>query len=112
MNDLDCNNCVNLNLTESEQEKLRDNTKNHECTFYDKRIFHMSNSRKNHKAKLHPCSECIIDNFKNYEEKNKSTSCSCVSIDFRKLKELDNKLESLTEEERKERAEIFKRIRG
>ncbi|OOM17199.1 hypothetical protein CLSAB_19190 [Clostridium saccharobutylicum] len=68
MNNIDCNNCTNLNLTEQEQIELKDNKQWHKCNKYNSQVLHLSNA-KNHNPKLYPCSECIMDQYKNYELK-------------------------------------------
>jgi hypothetical protein len=66
---IDCNNCINLNMTEQEQLKLKDNSKNHVCKEYNTRVLHLSSS-KNHDPKLHPCTECRADIYRHYHRRN------------------------------------------
>ena len=55
-----CNNCPYLNITEEEQDRLRElgEVMFHICNRYGKRVFHYDNMR-NHDANIYPCSECI-----------------------------------------------------
>lgn len=57
-----CNDCPQLNVTESEQDRLRTVgvEKFHLCNKYGKRVFHWS-SGKNHDTNIYPCSECKND---------------------------------------------------
>lgn len=68
-----CDRCVNLSLTEEEQEARYNagmRTKSqleHRCLFYDRRVRHQKNSPHN-TPPLIPCGECIEDLYLNYEE--------------------------------------------
>lgn len=63
-----CNNCPQLGITESVQERLRLHGGGEErfrmCYKYGKRLFHWDIGR-NHDGNIYPCSECEAD-MKNY----------------------------------------------
>ena len=61
---MDCNDCKYLMVTEKQQEELKlygFGFVPHICTKYDKRVFHMTQSR-NHSRYLYPCEECEKEN--------------------------------------------------
>lgn len=49
----DCNTCIHCNLTEDEQNKIKDKP-DHKCLLFNKRIIH--NCRQD--GYLYPCNEC------------------------------------------------------
>ena len=57
--DIDCNDCIHLNITEEEQSKDKEP---HICKFYNKRVRHMDCNYY-----LYSCKECNRDGFENYE---------------------------------------------
>lgn len=60
----DCNNCVHIDITQSEQnilEKL-DKQEIHRCKLYDKELFHLTNT-----VFIYPCNECMYTSFKDRE---------------------------------------------
>lgn len=63
--DIDCNACTNLNITEEEQNNLKDKPQ-HKCKFYNTKVIHRS-STENHNPRLYPCTECEFDNYKNFK---------------------------------------------
>lgn len=65
--EIDCNNCIHLNLTEQQQRELKDNSRWHKCELYNSQVLHLSN-KVNHNPKLYPCQECKEDKYINYEE--------------------------------------------
>lgn len=62
LNDIDCNNCRFLNLTEQEQTNKREP---HICDLYNTRVLH--NTLLN-KTKLYPCRDCIKDDCINFKQ--------------------------------------------
>ena len=66
---IDCNNCANLNMTEYEQRKLKDNRKRHICNFYKRQVKHHIVNGMNHKFKLYPCEECKNENYIRFVQK-------------------------------------------
>lgn len=58
----DCNVCINLNITESEQE---DKTTPHICNYYRKRVLHKTN-KPQHDSYIFPCRECVDDQYKEF----------------------------------------------
>lgn len=66
INDVNCNNCACISLTEEEQVDTRES---HICTHYNKRVFHNDfHSNPNPYPWLFPCLECVKDSFKYYKE--------------------------------------------
>jgi hypothetical protein len=65
--EIDCNNCIHLNLTEQQQRELKDNRKWHKCELYNSQVLHLTNKQE-HNPKLYPCQECQEDKYINYEE--------------------------------------------
>ena len=63
----DCNECGYLNFTEKEQQLygLNSYKKDHRCKCYERPVYHRENSR-DHDPYIHPCYECLKDNFVNY----------------------------------------------
>ena len=57
----DCNFCLNINISEEEQ----DNGEPHICKHYGKRVLHRT-SGKVHNGYLYPCKECKNDGYFNY----------------------------------------------
>ena len=57
-----CNNCPQLSITESVQERLRlhGEERFHMCYKYGKRLFHWDTG-SNHSRNIYPCSECQAD---------------------------------------------------
>ena len=58
---MDCNNCEHLNITEAEQNfiKQRGNTfVPHICTKYNQRVLHRATS-KIHNEYIYPCDKCL-----------------------------------------------------
>jgi hypothetical protein len=66
--DIDCNDCINLNITEEEQRELKDNKKWHKCNEYNSQVLHLSNT-KDHNPKLYPCMECKSDIYRHYHKR-------------------------------------------
>ena len=65
---MNCNTCIHINITETEQYRLQLSGQNfpyHFCKKYKSRVFHMNTHRGNN-GMLYPCSEC---------EKEKGASC-------------------------------------
>ena len=63
---VDCNNCKWLDLTEKEQQELGDKChRYHYCTYYRKRVIHETNNLI-HNPNLYPCKECENDNKEHY----------------------------------------------
>ena len=58
MNVIDCNRCEHLNITEFQQSNKKEL---HICTFYNKRVLHLSNNIE-HSFEIYPCKECNDDN--------------------------------------------------
>ena len=94
MDDIDCNNCKYINVTESQQ---KDNKQQYICLKFNKRVIHNINSFSscidilNHN-KIYPCKECMETNG------------------FEKVKILDNPkqwLENLSEKEFEELLDDF-----
>lgn len=57
----DCNYCINISVPEYKQT---DKKEPHMCEVYGVRCLHRSNSSD---AKyIHPCSECVTDNYSRY----------------------------------------------
>lgn len=57
----DCNDCINLNLTEVEQrmsKKLFKKPEPHKCLLYNQQVFHHANTQP-HLSYLHPVDKCI-----------------------------------------------------
>jgi len=63
--DIDCNICINLNITEHEQNNSKDKPQ-HKCKFYNIKVIHRSNSQ-DHNSKIYPCSQCESDNYINFK---------------------------------------------
>lgn len=57
--DIDCNDCIHLNIIEDEQSKDKEL---HICTFYNKRVKHMDCEKY-----LYGCIECKTNDFGNYK---------------------------------------------
>ena len=58
---VDCNDCVYLNLTEEQQEYQGKGI--HRCLYYDERVFHRTNSRI-HNRLIYPYDKCYNDKHK------------------------------------------------
>ena len=61
---MDCNNCKHLNITEAEQNiiKQRDGTyPPHICTKYNQRVLHRA-TNKIHNEYIYPCDKCLKEN--------------------------------------------------
>ena len=61
---MDCNNCKHLNITEAEQNfiKQRGNTLvPHICTKYNQRVLHRA-INKIHNEYIYPCDKCLKEN--------------------------------------------------
>lgn len=71
----DCNRCVNLYITEEDQNALKEvkgRCYDHFCTMYSKRVIH--NNPPNLRPEYHspfifPCEECYRDIFENFERR-------------------------------------------
>lgn len=64
VNSPDCNDCQHMSLKEADQT---DNREPHMCTLYNKRCFHIANTRI-HLPKIMPCAQCALDYYKNKKE--------------------------------------------
>jgi hypothetical protein len=73
MNKVNCNSCVNVNLTEEQQHAYYHSSEPyylipHFCKIYGYRLSHRSNKLKFHPM-LYPCTKCSEDGHKNYKER-------------------------------------------
>lgn len=66
----DCNDCKWLNITESDQERVKRRTlaTEHACLFYGTRVIHWANNIR-HDPFIFPCQECVDDEFKYIERR-------------------------------------------
>ena len=69
---LDCNYCVNISLTEWEQDR-KGKQFDHTCMCYNTRLFHAQHNPKGYHHTIYPCVECINDDYRNYDRKEITT---------------------------------------
>lgn len=67
--DVDCNYCNNLNMSETQQQTIRNgNSLPHICQYYNSRVFHQT-FRKRHNPKLFPCIQCREHDYKQFSDR-------------------------------------------